>query len=40
MKTMKMKGQFRLQHGRYLENWYLEAGLDLGTADGDTEAVL
>ena len=26
-----------LQHGRYLENWYLEAGRDLGTSEADTE---
>ena len=23
---------FEVQHGRYLENWYLEAGRDLGTS--------
>ena len=28
---------FQLQHGRYLENWYLEAGRDLGTSEADTE---
>ena len=27
-----------VQHGRYLENWYLEAGRDLGTSEADTEA--
>ena len=27
----------QLQHGRYLENWYLEAGRDLGTTEADTE---
>ena len=26
-----------IQHGRYLENWYLEAGRDLGTSEADTE---
>ena len=27
----------QIQHGRYLENWYLEAGRDLGTSEADTE---
>ena len=26
-----------IQHGRYLETWYLEAGRDLGTSEADTE---
>ena len=26
-----------IQHGRYLETWYLEAGRDLGTTEADTE---
>ena len=26
-----------IQHGLYLENWYLEAGRDLGTSEADTE---
>ena len=26
-----------IQHGRYLENWYLEAGRDLGTSEADAE---
>ena len=26
-----------VQHGRYLETWYLEAGRDLGTTEADTE---
>ena len=28
---------YQVQHGRYLENWYLEAGRDLGTSEADTE---
>ena len=27
----------QVQHGRYLENWYLEAGRDLGASEADTE---
>ena len=27
----------KIQHGRYLETWYLEAGRDLGTTEADTE---
>ena len=27
----------QIQHGRYLETWYLEAGRDLGTTEADTE---
>ena len=27
----------KIQHGRYLETWYLEAGRDLGTSEADTE---
>ena len=27
----------KVQHGRYLETWYLEAGRDLGTTEADTE---
>ena len=26
-----------IQHGRYLETWYLEAGRDLETSEADTE---
>ena len=26
-----------IQHGRYLETWYLEAGRDLGITEADTE---
>ena len=30
-------GFIAIQHGRYLETWYLEAGRDLGTTEADTE---
>ena len=29
-----------VQHSRYLENWYLEAGRHLETSDADTEVVV
>ena len=32
-----LKSQMKVQHGRYLENWYLEAGRDLETPEADTE---
>ena len=36
MDCLKLK-MVEIQHGRYLENWYLEAGRDLGTSEADTE---
>ena len=33
----EVKNITEIQHGRYLETWYLEAGRDLGTTEADTE---
>ena len=33
----KVPWKVQLQHGRYLENWYLEAGRHLGASEANTE---
>ena len=32
-----MNNQLYIQHGRYLENWYLEVGRHLEASEADTE---
>ena len=34
---LKLSRKVGAEKSRYLENWYLEAGRDLGTSEADTE---